>query len=118
MVNPYNQKTQEAKYLSWDHGFNAATENENPYEQDVDPEYYHAWNQGFRANKNRVKKDVKPTPELTPTPVANVVTMPNSDPPRGNVDLSSISTDVLLHEVALRIKKFETTVADMKKVLS
>ena len=119
-TNPYNQKTQEAKYLSWEHGYNALNEHENPYEQDVDPEYYHSWTQGFKANKTRPKSEARPALRVTAQPVDNVQDLPVSAVlgPVSLADLSSIPTDVLLNEVAIRIKKFENTVAEMKKVLS
>lgn len=53
MNNPYN-KSDEAKYLTWDHGFNAVTESENPYSKD-DGELFQIWKKGYRANKGRSK---------------------------------------------------------------
>ena len=117
MSNPYNQQKQEAKYLTYEHAFNSLDENENPYEKDSDPELFHVWNQGFRANKNRPKPVAPAEPRSVPTMAAPPAVFDNPNVSQNvSINLETIPTELLLAEVNKRLKAFETTLAQMKKV--
>lgn len=117
MNNPYDKLKQEAKYLSWDAGFNSLTKDDNPYEDQQDDEeaakLSGIWMQGFNANKNRPKPvKVKPVQIEEPVTINGglYVIPPTSD-------LSNITTEILLQEVAKRMKDFEETVKRFKKIM-
>lgn len=59
MNNPYDKLKDEAKYMSYDHGYNSQNKNDNPYmDMQGDPEaavLSSIWLQGFNSNKKRPK---------------------------------------------------------------
>lgn len=69
-TNPYNQKTQEGKFLSWENGFNSKSENECPYDEDDSDnrDLRKVWKQGFKANPGH--KEAKPQVVVEQAPEA------------------------------------------------
>lgn len=113
MNNPYDMGKNEAKHHTWAHGFNALSKEDNPYSDQTDEDGMTGiWMQGFNANKNRAKPKPNPVVEsavivsrATPAPVTQPIS-----------SLAEVSTEELLAEVARRMKDFETTLKQMKKV--
>lgn len=68
--NPYNQKTQEGRYMNWENGFNSRSENDCPYDADDSDnrELLKVWKAGFRANP--AHKEAKATPDVQQAPEA------------------------------------------------
>jgi len=61
--NPYSKDSQEAKFLTWEHGYNSPKQDDNPYDKADEPELYQVWNKAFRANKSRPKAALEPIDE-------------------------------------------------------
>jgi len=97
MSNPFNKDKDEAKFLSYEHGFNAKNKDlDCPYTKD-DGEVFQVWQQGFRANKTRPKAALKDTPDMNGDIVSEYIPTPV-----GPLTLENISTDLLQLELKKR----------------
>lgn len=88
MENPYNKQQQEAKYHTWQAGFDATTKDDNPYTSQTDPELNAVWMEGWSSNMARkTKKRAKPTLE-------QALAMEQEDE-FGPVNLNEVEPDLL-----------------------
>lgn len=91
-MNPYNQQSQEALFLAFDHGSNATTKDDCPYvsdDQDEAPAYT-AWMKGYGVRKKTSKKKKSEAIGSTGT---------------DDTTLETLSTELLMAELKKRKSK-------------
>lgn len=113
MDNPFNLKTEEAKYHTWQSAFESNSRDDNPYTSQTDPELNAVWMQGWTANKNRTPpKRNKAIPTAADLDVPDLTEFSDYEKdkiivskPSPNKSLSELDDSVLMTELKNRKRK-------------
>jgi len=107
MKNPYDRRTEEQKYLAFDHALNAISKDDCPYLPEDSPEMVAIWDKAF-SSKTKVKKATKLVDSGTIITYGDITTVSFNSPTNTvndtYFDVEHIPEENLIKELVKRAK--------------